>query len=144
MGAALPRALRELGVAAEAHVDHFADGTPDESWLRDARARGWVVVTADRRVATAPLARERLRTAGVGCFVLPAAGRTRMAQIAILSRAWARMQEVSERVDGGYVCRIRPDGGVDGAAPKRRVRPSDGARPARRRARTQPRLPGLD
>jgi hypothetical protein len=145
MGSALPRTLRQLGVEAEAHADHFADGTPDEDWLAEAAARGWAVVTGERRVASAPAAREVLRAAGVGCFVLAPGGRTRLEQVAIVSRAWARMQEVAGRVAGGFVCAVRADGSVEGAAPPpRRSRLLVGQRPVRRRARLQPMLPGME
>ena len=64
LGAALPRALRELGAEAEAYLDHFADGAADEQWLGEAARRGWAVVTGDRRVAGRPAAREAVRRAG--------------------------------------------------------------------------------
>jgi hypothetical protein len=145
LGAALPRTLRQLGVEAEAHGDHFADGTPDEEWLAAAAARGWAIVTGDRRVASVPAARERVRLAGVGCFVLAPGGRTRLEQVATLSRAWARMQEVAGRTPGPFVCAVRADGSVEGAAPPpRRARLAIGERRRPRVSRLQPMLPGME
>jgi hypothetical protein len=144
LGAALPHALRELGVEAEAHADLFADGTPDEEWLAAAAARGWVVVTGDRRVGTVPAAREPVRRAAVGCFVLAAAGRTRLEQVAVVSRAWSRMQDVAARLPPPFICSVRGDATVEGAVAPRRPRPPRPTRPARRRTRLQPMLPGLE
>jgi hypothetical protein len=145
LGAALPRALRQLGVEAEAHRDHFADGTPDEEWLAAAAGRGWAVVVGDRRVARAPAARERIRLAGVGCFVLAPGGRTRLEQVATLSRAWARMQEVARRTPGPFVCAVRADGSVEGAPPApRRARVGSSRRRVASRSRLQPMLPGME
>jgi hypothetical protein len=102
-------------------------------------------VTGDRRVASVPAARERVRLAGVGCFVLAPGGRTRLEQIATLSRAWPRMQEVAGRTPGPFVCAVRADGSVEGATPApRRARLPAGARRAPRRSRLQPALPGFE
>ena len=145
LGVSLPRTLRQLGVEAEAHADHFPDGTPDQEWLAAAAERGWVVVTGDRRVASVAAARERVRAAGVGCFVLAPAGRTRLEQVAALSRAWPRMQEVAERTPRPFVCAVSGDGSVEGARPPRRApRPAAPGRRARAKSRLQPALPGLE
>lgn len=48
----------------------FPHDTPDEVWLAEAGARGWIVVTRDRRIRTRPAEREAIVRNGVGAFVL--------------------------------------------------------------------------
>lgn len=40
----VPDALREAGARVEKHADHFAEDCPDQAWLMDVGARGWVVL----------------------------------------------------------------------------------------------------
>jgi PIN like domain len=42
--------LTKLGVHFERHLDHFARGTPDETWLPLVGKNSWVLLTADKRI----------------------------------------------------------------------------------------------
>jgi hypothetical protein len=42
--------LREHGLRIEVHDDHFRPDASDPEWLSEVGARGWVVVTIDRRI----------------------------------------------------------------------------------------------
>ena len=44
------KALRKAGATAEAHDDHFKQDTPDEVWIPDVSARGWLILTKDARI----------------------------------------------------------------------------------------------
>ena len=48
------RAVEEHGLLCEKHLDHFARGTEDTSWLPVVGQRGWVLVTTDARIRTKP------------------------------------------------------------------------------------------
>jgi hypothetical protein len=143
-GTALPRTLRGLGVEAEAHADHFAPGTADDVWLAAAAQRGWIVLTGDRRAREAPAVRAALRAHGLACFVLPAGGRTRLEQSAVLSRAWPRILEAAEQMPRPFVCALRSDGSFESGPRERAPRQPSVRQPRPRRTRLQPMLPGMD
>ncbi len=50
--------------------DKFPHDTPDEVWLAEAGANGWLVITRDKRIRTRPGERENIIRYGVGCFII--------------------------------------------------------------------------
>ena len=66
----VPEALRRAGATVEVHDDHFPQSTPDQIWLTEVGRRGWVVLTADKRIRYRTLERDALIAAGVQAFVL--------------------------------------------------------------------------
>jgi hypothetical protein len=50
--------------------DDFAHNTPDEDWLRDVAAWGWLVVSRDKKIRTRPRERQAIVDNGVGAFCL--------------------------------------------------------------------------
>jgi predicted nuclease of predicted toxin-antitoxin system len=63
-------ALRQQGVRAEVHEDHFPIDAKDEDWLPEVEQRGWVVLTKDDRIRYRPIERDALIRARVAMFVL--------------------------------------------------------------------------
>ena len=108
-GKRLPHALRLLGVAAEAHQDHFAQDAPDDEWLAAVSARGWIVLTNDKRIRFNQAERQALLTHGVGCFVFTSGSRTRWDQLRILGRAWDRIQEAIETTPRPFIYSVHAD-----------------------------------
>jgi hypothetical protein len=43
-------ALRQAGVKVEVHDDHFTQNAQDEDWLPVVGAKGWIVLTRDKRI----------------------------------------------------------------------------------------------
>lgn len=66
----VPEALRCAGATVEVHDDHFPNSTPDQIWLKEVGRRGWIVLTADKRIRYRSLERDALLAAGVQAFVL--------------------------------------------------------------------------
>src|SRR6266511_4327650 len=62
--------LRDAGAKVEFHDDHFAQDATDADWLPEVGAKGWVVLTKDKRIRFRALEREALMAAKVGVFVL--------------------------------------------------------------------------
>jgi hypothetical protein len=62
-------ALKAKGVLVERHDDHFAQNTSDDVWLPVVGARGWVVLSKDKRIRYRHAEREAVRTAAVALFV---------------------------------------------------------------------------
>ena len=50
--------------------DRYPHNTPDEVWIPDAGAAGWLVVARDKKIRTRLWQRELVRRHGVGCFIL--------------------------------------------------------------------------
>lgn len=46
----LADALQQRGRLVHMHKQVFPDGTPDRIWIPDVAARGWIIVTRDRRL----------------------------------------------------------------------------------------------
>ena len=46
----LADALQQRGRVVHMHKQVFPDGTPDRIWIPDVTARGWIIVTHDRRL----------------------------------------------------------------------------------------------
>lgn len=68
----MPEALRQAGLQAQVHDDHFPADASDADWLRVVGQRGWIVLTKDERIRHRPLERAALLDAGVRAFVLTA------------------------------------------------------------------------
>ena len=54
LGNRFPEILRANGFTVERHRDHFPPACPDEEWLADVAARGWVAITHDTRIRYKP------------------------------------------------------------------------------------------
>jgi hypothetical protein len=50
--------------------DIFPHNTPDMTWLPDVGARGWLVVSRDKKIRTRPGERQAIIDGRVGCFCL--------------------------------------------------------------------------
>jgi hypothetical protein len=46
--------LKNADVVIELHEDHFRHNTPDNVWIPQVAAQGWIIVTGDRRIASNP------------------------------------------------------------------------------------------
>ena len=68
----LVAALTAAGAVVEKHSDHFRDDARDEDWLSVVGAKGWVVLTNDKRIRHRTLERNALMAADVRAFVLTA------------------------------------------------------------------------
>ena len=70
----LAEALRDLGLVvhtmASIYGEEQAQRLPDQRWLRDAGANGWVVLMKDDAIRRRPAEREALTEAGVRAFCL--------------------------------------------------------------------------
>lgn len=70
LGNRFPEILRSAGLTVEQHKDHFADDAPDEKWLTVVGARGWVVLTHDRRIRYKPNERDAVIRHRVALLVI--------------------------------------------------------------------------
>jgi hypothetical protein len=61
--------LTKLGVRSERHVAHFHRGIPDETWLPLVGSKGWILLTADKRIRYNLLEKHALEEHAVREFV---------------------------------------------------------------------------
>ncbi len=63
--------LRREGATVHVLVESgFDEATTDEAWLPIVAARGWVILTKDKRIGRRPLERQAIINAGAAAFVL--------------------------------------------------------------------------
>ena len=54
LGKRFPNILQDAGLTVERHADHFVHNAPDEEWLAEVSARGWIALTHDQRIRYTP------------------------------------------------------------------------------------------
>jgi hypothetical protein len=108
----VPAALRGAGARVEIHDDHFPQDAPDVSWLAEAGARGWLVLTKDRRIQRHPLELNALSAAGVGAFILTSANLSGAQMAAALVKALPRMIALAARCGRPFVATVSRSGDV--------------------------------
>ena len=86
----VPDALRAHGVSIETYDDLYPTDprVPDEQWIVDVTARGWIIVTKDKNIRRAPAELAALHRAEARYVCLSAAGMRGPDQAACLVHHW--------------------------------------------------------
>jgi predicted nuclease of predicted toxin-antitoxin system len=105
-------ALRQAGVDAQVHDDHFRRNAEDEEWLREVGRRGWVVLTRDRRIRYRSHERTALMQAGVRAFILVAGNLSGREMGEIFVKALPAMQKFMARHQPPFIARVTRSGAV--------------------------------
>lgn len=79
LGKRFPDILREAGLTVERHEDHFVHDTPDEEWLAEVSARGWVALSHNLRIRYTPNERDAVIRHGVSLLIV--IGRAPLAEL---------------------------------------------------------------
>ena len=89
LGRTLGEKLRAEGWKVELHDEHFAEDTPDDEWLVEVGAKGWVVLTKDKRIRKRAVEKQAVIEARVRIFTLPSGEMTgqEMANVYLANRA---------------------------------------------------------
>lgn len=115
--------LMEAGLEVEVHDDHFSPDTPDEDWLREVAARGWVVVTGDKAILRTRLEMAALRESRA--LVLVVIGRK--APVSQLARNFVntqgRIQRFLETAEPPAIAKIYRPGPRERPGSPGRVKP---------------------
>ncbi len=108
---AVPEALRLAGERVEIHSDHFLGDAPDADWLRVIGARGWVVLSKDKRIRYRRNETDSLRAARVRAFFLAGSKNLTGAQMGeIFVLALPAMKRLVESTPPPFVAHIYKDG----------------------------------
>jgi hypothetical protein len=108
----VPDALRQAGAHVEAHDDHFLPDALDEHWLRDVGAKGWVVLTKDRRIRYRAPALTAIGAAGARVFVLTAGDLRGHEMAALFVNALPKMARFVVRHPAPFISRVSKSGSV--------------------------------
>ncbi|MFH1185423.1 MAG: DUF5615 family PIN-like protein [Chloroflexota bacterium] len=95
LGPQLSNGLKEFGEDTCHLRDHFAAGTPDETWLEFIGQRGWFLLTLDKRIRRRPLEKAALKKHRVGAFFLLGKNMGRWDYICQVVRAWHKIKEAA-------------------------------------------------
>ena len=71
LGKRLGRALREVSVEVQLHTERYPGigDTPDEDWIPEVTADGYIILTHDQRIRYRKPARDAFEAAGARVFV---------------------------------------------------------------------------
>lgn len=64
------RLFAAADVRCEVHDDHFKPDEDDETWIKEAARRGWIILTVDRRIRYNPREKRALIESGGFAFML--------------------------------------------------------------------------
>ncbi len=106
----MPEALRDLGVDVKIHDEHFAPDTPDEEWLRVVSARGWFVLTGDKRIPRSPLAVAVIRSSSAAVFIVAMKDRTGPKMAEVVTKHLQRMVNLAASRRRPFIARVLPSG----------------------------------
>lgn len=109
----VPEAIRAAGVQAEAHRDHFPQGTPDAVWIEEVTKRGWVIVGKDKGHRFEPLEMLAIQRSGARLFTLASGKRSGAENADAIVKALRAMERFDATQRPPYIARITRGGTVE-------------------------------
>lgn len=109
----VPDALKNLGENVEVHDEHFSQNALDTDWLPTVAKKGWVVLTADKKIAyrrLEQLAVEQSK-ARVFCLVSGNLSGTNMAEVFV--KAINSIKRFVSRTPGPFIAKVYKDGRIE-------------------------------
>lgn len=103
----------------ERHLSHFPRGTLDERWLPLVGEKGWVLLTADKRIRYNLLEKRALEKNRVREFVFASGNMSGKEMAEALERAIKKILSVCSRIDPPFVAAITRHGEVHLRWPKK-------------------------
>lgn len=109
LGRKLPETLKAAGLAVVTHDDQFGPLTPDDEWLANVGANGWLAISRDARIRYSPLALRVLMQTGARLFVLVGNLTTAEGADLIISKR-KQIESLAANEPGAFIAKIRRDG----------------------------------
>ncbi len=105
-------ALQHVGAVGFTYLDeHFAPDCPDETWIPEAGARGWIAVTRDKNIRRKRRQRELVAGSQLRLFVFAQhADMSRLDMLEALLRTWRRMLDYSADHEAPLLVTVSRDG----------------------------------
>jgi predicted nuclease of predicted toxin-antitoxin system len=104
------RALKAQGATVERHDDHFAKDAPDPEWLAEVGARGWIVISKDKRIRYRGAERAAVHGAKIGLFIFIGGNMTGPQLAARIASALMQMVLVVETQERPFIATISKAG----------------------------------
>ncbi len=109
-GRILAEALTKAGATIERHSAHFAGEAPDVEWIPIVAARGWIILTRDRRIISRSLEVEVLRRAGAAMFAVIGGQLSAPVMAQILVENLPKITQISAARPKPFIAKIYRDG----------------------------------
>jgi len=114
----LADALHQRGLIVQMHRQMFPDGTPDHIWIPDVAARGWIIVTRDRRLQARHLEwMAFLRAKARVLWFKGDRASSRLITDAFIS-ALPAIDRLTSKLQPPYIVKITPAGAVEQIYPE--------------------------
>jgi hypothetical protein len=110
LGRNLGIVLRAAGWKIELHGDHFKDDTPDEDWLLQVGAKGWVVLTKDKNIRHNEVERRAVVVANIRMFTLPSGNWKGQEMVDAYLNGRPKMGRVLKKQPAPFVAVVYKDG----------------------------------
>ncbi len=89
LGKRFPHALQDVGIETQSHFDRYGEeGVPDDRWISEVTADGFVILTHDNRIRYRATERAVFLGAHARCFVFSTRRPTPFAHCRALMLAW--------------------------------------------------------
>ncbi len=108
----VPNVLRAAGATVEVHDSHFAENMADPYLLAEIGARGWVLLTKDKRIRWRPMERAALEEAGLAAFILTGGDMTGPQIAQAFKNALPRMTRILAKFSRPLLARVTRSGSV--------------------------------
>ena len=105
-------ALRQAGLRVEIHDDHFPPDARDQEWLEVVGARGWVVLTNDRRIRYRRIELTALLSSGVRAFAFTRGNLSGEGMGSIFLNALPRVRRFLRKKKGPFIATVTLGGDV--------------------------------
>jgi len=105
-------ALRNIGELVEIHDDHFNQATPDTNWLPVVASKGWIILTADKKIAHRRLEMIAVQNSGACMFVLVSGNLSGSEMAAIFVQAVPSMKHFIAKTSAPFMAKVHKDGKV--------------------------------
>jgi predicted nuclease of predicted toxin-antitoxin system len=114
-GRSIIEGLTSCGIPVKPQTDLMERGVPDEEVLRVlSQYSDCFLLTKDSDFHKKPMIKEALIQHGVGAFVITAhKGKTAAELVALINKAWRRIQKFAEKHRRPFVVKILADGRIE-------------------------------
>lgn len=105
-------ALRNIGELVEIHDDHFNQATADTDWLPIVASKGWVILTADKKIAHRRLEHMAVQESGARMFVLVSGNLSGMEMAEIFVQAVPVMKRFIAKTPAPFMAKVHKNASV--------------------------------
>ncbi len=105
-------ALIDIGELVEIHDNHFNQATPDTDWLPVVASKGWIILTADKKIAHRRLEMMAVQNSGACMFVLVSGNLSGSEMAEIFAQAVPSMKRFFNKTAAPFIAKVHKDGKV--------------------------------